>query len=133
MSPASHRSQRTPRGVPKNKNKLNDPEERLQEFMEQNELVQPVWNELKSSLSDSELENLELVNFGFLLEMMEDQAMQQESLVSIKRLLIEENAEKIKILKDSQAFLEFFQAEIKDTENTNNQQFQHLMEGKTLN
>ena len=28
--------------------------------------------------------------------------------------------EKIKILKDSQTFLEFFETELKDTENTNN-------------
>ena len=116
-----------------NKDKLNDPDERLQAFIEQNELVQPVWNELKSSLNDSELENLELVNFGYLLEMIQDQSMHQESIVSIKKLLIEENIEKMKVLKQSQEIIQSCEQELKQTDNTDNEQFKHLLQGKTVN
>ena len=116
-----------------NKDKLNDPDERLQAFIEQNELVQPVWNELKSSLNDSELENLELVNFGYLLEMIQDQSMHQESIVSIKKLLIEENIEKMKVLKQSQEIIQSCEQELKQTDNTDNEQFKHLFQGKTVN
>ena len=57
-------------------------------------------------MNEEQLKNLDLVNFDYLLEMIQDQAMIKESRTSMKKLLIEENLAKIKQIKKYNEFIE---------------------------